>query len=453
MLLAPLRSRMKPICTAVLAFSFLQLTSCLRPLPPSKSLFQAEPEVRVGLILGRAVIHLQTPEPFTLRDANGNVLAANEAGMNWTLRSSAGMFELTNEETKKKITLPNGFEMASDRIGVKESPAAQGQTSLPGYSGRMRFLLKNDASIAVINILPVEKYLSGVVPAEMSPSFPYEALKAQAIASRSEVLYKIVKTPSSQDYDICADIGCQVYAGLQRKSKLVDRAIRDTQGLVLKVGDEVASAPYSSMCGGHTENNEEVWSGKARAHLRGVFDGKSAPAIAQQLSQEEAVRKWLATAPPAYCHIEAQESLRAFESARSYFRWEQQIAAADLAAHLSKRTGENFGEVLELVPLKRGVSGRVTKLRVVGSKKSFELNGELVIRQALAPQGLPSAMFVVDKSTGVAGSGTNFLFSGGGRGHGVGMCQMGAGMMAQTGKAYDGILRHYYTQARLTRVY
>lgn len=456
MLIAPFRSRMKQVCAAILAFSLLQLTACLRPLPPGKSLFQAEPEVRVGLILGRAVIHLQTPEPFTLRDANGNVLAANESGRNWTLRLSAAtrMLELTNEETKKRITLPSGFEMEADRIGVKESAAAQGQASLPSYTGRMRFLLKNDTSIAVINILPVEKYLSGVVPAEMSPSFPYEALKAQAIASRSEVLYKIVKTPSSQDYDICADIGCQVYAGLQRKSKVVDRAIRDTQGLVIKVGDEVASAPYSSMCGGHTENNEDIWSGKAQSHLRGAFDGKRTPEFANKLAREEAVRQWLATAPPAYCHIEAQEALRAFEYARNYFRWEQQLTAVELATHLSKKTGENFGEVLELVPLKRGVSGRITKLRVAGSKKSFELNGELVIRQALAPQGLPSAMFVIDKSVNIAGSdGTKFLIRGGGRGHGVGMCQVGAGMMAQKGKAYDGILRHYYSEARLTRVY
>ncbi|NUO79098.1 SpoIID/LytB domain-containing protein [candidate division KSB1 bacterium] len=456
-----LRKVVRSLASLLVALAILQLTSCLQPLPPAKTMFQAQPEVRVGLILGRSVIHLQTPEPFSVHDAAGTVLAQNERGMNWTLRlapaergASRRALELTNEETKKKIILPSGFEIHTDRIGVKESTAAQGQSTLPSYAGRMRFLLKSDTAIAVINILPVEKYLSGVVPAEMSPSFPFDALKAQAIASRSEVLYKLAKPLPNQGYDICADMGCQVYAGLGRKSKVVDRAIRETQGLVLKVGEEVVTAPYSSSCGGHTENNESVWAGNARSHLRGVFDGKGSPEFASQLANEEAVRKWLASVPPAYCYIGADVTARSLEYARGYFRWQVERTADDLAAHLKKKTGENFGELLDLLPLKRGASGRVTRLRVAGSKKSFEITGELAIRQALAPQSLPSAMFVIDKSVSLTNSGaTKFTFRGGGRGHGVGMCQVGAAVMALRGKAYDAIVRHYYTDARLTRVY
>ncbi|MEK7726959.1 MAG: SpoIID/LytB domain-containing protein, partial [candidate division KSB1 bacterium] len=327
----------------------LQLTSCLRPLPPTKTLFQVQPEVRVGLVLGRAMIHLQTPEPFSLRDAAGMMLAQNESAGNWTLRmaqaergASKRMLDLTNDATKKRLVLPSGFEMIADRIGVKE--AAPDASALPDYLGRMRFIIKSDTAIAVVNILPVEKYLSGVVPAEMSPSFPLEALKAQAIASRSEVLYKLAKPLPNQDYDICADVGCQVYAGLSRKSKDVDRAIRETQGLVLKVGEEVVTAPYSSMCGGHTENNESVWSGNARSHLRGVYDGKHAPESARQLmNNEDAVRKWLLGAmPQAHCFIGSDVTARYFDYTRGYFRWEVQSSAQELAAQLARKTGENF---------------------------------------------------------------------------------------------------------------
>ncbi len=455
MLTSSFTASLRIFCAILLSLLVLQLASCLRPLPPTKTMFPAQPEVRVGLILGRSTIHLQTQEPFSVRDAAGLALAQNESAGNWTLRvapiergAAKRMLQLTHEETKKKLTLPGGCEMIANRIGVKESAAVQGQSALPNYLGRMRFLIKSDTAIAVINILPVEKYLSGVVPAEMSSSFPFEALKAQAIASRSEVLYKLAQRVPNRDYDICADIGCQVYAGLSRKSKDVDRAIRETQGLVLKVGEEVVTAPYSSVCGGHTENNESVWSGNARSHLRGVYDGKHAPEFARQLmNNEDAMRKWLNAMPPAHCQIGAEVTTRTLDYARGYYRWEVQITAQEMAAHLAKKTGENFGELLELVPLKRGVSGRVTKLRVAGSKKSFELNGELVIRQALAPQGLPSAMFVVNKE------GAKFILRGGGRGHGVGMCQVGAAMMALRGKAYDTILRHYYSEVRLTRVY
>jgi SpoIID/LytB domain protein len=360
--------------TLLLLAVALQFTSCLRPLPPTKTVFQAQPEVRVGLILGRAVIHVQPSEPFTLRDAAGATLAQNESAGNWTLRVSVErnaakrMLELTHDATKKRLLLPSGCEMIAGRIGVKEAAAS----AWPDYLGRMRFLIKSDTAIAVVNILPVEKYLSGVVPAEMSPSFPFEALKAQAVASRSEVMHKLAKPLPNQDYDICADVGCQVYAGLARKSKDVDRAIRETQGLVLKVGEDVVTAPYSSQCGGHTENNESVWAGNARSHLRGVYDGKHAPEVSRQLmNNEEAVRKWLNAMPQAHCNIGAEATLRSLDYARGYFRWEVQSSAQELATQLAKKTGENFGELLELVPLKRGVSGRVAKLRVVGSKKKF----------------------------------------------------------------------------------
>jgi peptidoglycan hydrolase-like amidase len=236
---------------------------------------------------------------------------------------------------------------------------------------------------------------------------------------------------------------------------LTDRAVNETFGLVLAgKGREVVNAPYASVCGGHTENNENIWSGNARSHLRGVPDRASAQGTKSNLANEDSLRAWLASQPPANCNLEGARVPPGMAYARKYFRWHVQFSATELRDNIRKQTGEDPGDLLDLQPVRRGLSGRVTTLKVVGTKKTFEITRELAIRQSLSPQTLWSSLFVVDKiPSGATGSPAQFIFHGAGAGHGVGMCQIGAAMMALRGSRHETILQHYYSEAELMRAY
>lgn len=430
--------------------------ACLQPAPPVK-FYDKEPEVRVGLMLKHQEIYLGIPGKFSVRDAQMNVLTAEVSGKKWRVHANAGgagaaTMEMREIGGRQSFVFPNGFEILTERIAVAGQESGLGNEDTRYYLGRMRFL-NNGQSITAVNVLPVEEYLRGVVPMEMSASFPMEALKAQAVACRSEVLARLPHT-LRQEYDICADEGCQVYTGTSRHAENADKAIRATKGLTLKNAGQIVPAPYSGVCGGFTENNEAVWSGKPRSHLRSRFDGKRNSRSPQSLNSDTAVRNWLQENTAANCNLQDGEAPRSLSYARGYYRWQRQFSAAELAASIKRKTNEEVGAVLELVPLQRGNSGRITKLRVTGARKSFEITGELAIRQALAQQALPSALFVVEKiAGGTNGSSGSFMIRGGGWGHGVGMCQVGAAMQAQRGKRYQSILEFYYKNAQLARAY
>ncbi len=441
---------------AASALAVLHWQACMQPAPPVKY-YDKEPEVRVGLLLKHQKIYLNIPEKFSIRAGQGNMLAQDLLGKKWRVRAAAAgtaapSLEMRELGGQQSFIFPSGFEILAARMAAADNESALSGEAARYYFGRMRFT-HNGQSVSAINILPVEEYLRGVVPSEMSASFPMEALKAQAIACRSEVLQRLGAT-ARQDYDICADEGCQVYAGTSRQSDNVDKAIRATKGLVLKNGGQIAPAPYAGVCGGFTENNEAVWSGKAQPHLRGRFDGKKSSRQNQPLNSDQAVQRWLAEASEANCNITNGDTPRSLAYARGYFRWEKQFSPAEVAGNIKRKTNEDLGTVLDFVLRQRGVSGRVTQLRVVGAKKSIEINGELNIRQALSTPPLPSALFFIEKTaSGTNGGAEKFIIRGGGWGHGVGMCQVGAAMQAMQGKLYQNILEFYYKNARLARAY
>ncbi len=439
---------------AAMLFVAVYWQACLQPAPPVKY-FEKEPNVRVGLLLNHQEIYLSLPEKFSIRDAQGNVLAADLLGKKWRVRAAANSaaapaVEMREINGAQNLVFPSGFEIVTARIAMADKESDLSNGAARDYQGRMRFIGDRE-SVSALTILPLEEYLRGVVPAEMSASFPEEALKAQAIACRSEALQRLQQT-SKQAYDICADEGCQVYAGTNRHAENADRAIRATHGLVLKSNGQIAPAPYAGVCGGFTENNEAVWSGKPRPHLRSRFDGKKSSR--GELNSDAAVRNWLEEASGANCNVVSAEAPRNLAYARGYFRWQRPFSAAELAASIKRKTKEDFGDLLELAVLQRGASGRATKLRVIGAKKSFEINGELNIRQALATPPLPSALFVIERiPNGTNGNSEKFLIRGGGWGHGVGMCQVGAAMQAVRGELHQNILEFYYKNARLARAY
>lgn len=429
------------------AFGF---ASCLKPYTAMDH--SQQPEVRVGLIVDAAQAQFEIAEAFSVRSPEGKIQAHIPAGRTWIVQPSgvSGQpLELRTRDGAQRFTLPEGAEINAHEIKLTLGKEQR------NYHDRLRFHLTPSGKVTVVNILPVEYYLAGVLPAEMNAQFPLEALKAQAIAARSEVMMKLKQNRDDAIFDICGDATCQAYAGKGQRSALTDRAVSETFGIVVaNQNRDVVNAPYASVCGGHTENNENIWSGNARPHLRGVFDSVSPGNAVEDLTVEENVRAWLASSATANCNLEGIAVPAGMAYSKKYFRWQMTLSGVELRDNIRKQTGEDFGDLLDLQAISRGVSGRITKLRVVGAKKSFEINRELAIRQALSPQTLWSSLFVVDKTTSSAnGNAAQFIIRGAGAGHGVGMCQIGAAMMALRGSKYEAILKHYYSGIRLLRAY
>jgi len=431
------------------ALAALTFSACLRPYTAMEH--SQQPEIRVGLILAAAQAQIEVAKAFTVRSAEGKPLASSLKGGTWAVTAgdeTQNLLTLKARDGAEQFSLPDGFEIQAGEMSLA---FANGERRT--YHGRLRFHRLAGDKIAAVNLLPVEHYLAGVLPAEMNAQFPLAALKAQAIAARSEVMIKLRQKKQSEIYDICGDASCQAYAGKGKRSALTDRAVNETFGLVLATPQgEIVNAPYASVCGGHTENNEQIWAGHARPHLRGVYDG-SAPTAFAALANEDSVRLWLAENPPAYCNLSAVAVPAGLAYSRKYFRWQFTFSATELRDNIRKQTGEDFGELLDLQPLSRGVSGRITRLRVIGTKKSFDINRELAIRQALSPQTLWSSLFLIDRTPAANGGVAEFTLRGAGAGHGVGMCQIGAARMALDGSSHEAILAHYYTGVRIIRVY
>ena len=369
-----------------------------------------------------------TPYPELVERPRGTVEAVDERGtvvrndsILWFEPGPAGLIELRDVDNER---------------GAKETRK---------YFGKLYVTVDNAGQLAVVNAVPEDKLLAGLVPAEMSASSPSEALKAQAVAARNELLAKIGTRHLTDPYRLCATQHCQVYAGAGREDARATAAVQATRGELL-VRDEsggLVDAVYSASCGGHGENNEYVWGGSADSSLRGRLDGDAA--FAARLPKfakigEAELRAWLAIGPSADGPWCARP-----KEAQVNFRWQKTLDLAAVEARLA------VGRLRELAVVERGVSGRATRLHVVGDGGDKEVRGELEIRRALG--NLKSAMFVLDLARDAGGHVTSVSVSGGGHGHGVGMCQVGAVGMAAAGRSYVEILRQYYSAAHLRKLY
>lgn len=321
--------------------------------------------------------------------------------------------------TLNNIELSNGlYESGKRSINLSSD-----LDIIPGFRG-----------LTVISEIPIEEYIVGVVRSEIGEDAPMEAQKAQAVASRTNVIRKIWSGSGFEDYDITSTVYDQVYTGIGY-SNHIERAVFETKGEILTYKGEPIEALFHAMCGGHTENSENVWSSYV-PYLRGVFDkGKGHRKFS--LKGEKTLKKWLDSSPNVNCK----------RYGKRYWRWEFVYNAFDLARILKVKTGRNIGKVLKIRVLERGISGRVKRIKIVGSKGSIVIRKDLEIRKALARSSLPSSLFYVKKR------GEKFIFVGRGFGHGVGMCQIGAMGMADMGYNYREILKHYYSHVRVEKVY
>jgi SpoIID/LytB domain protein len=307
------------------------------------------------------------------------------------------------------------------------------------YHGRVYVTIDRNGTVAVVNAVPEDRLLAGLVPAEIFPSAPDEALKAQAVAARGELLAKIGLRHAGEPFRLCASTHCQVYPGAGRETPRTTAAVRSTRGEVLFTGDgkDLVDTVYSAACGGHTEHNENVWPDQpARSTLRGHRDGP--PAAGDPYTRGvsgEAVGRFIAEPPPSWCGLAKQ-------GGGERFRWMVTRSPAELRTLLAPL---GVGALSAIEVLERGASGRARLVKVVGDRKAETVRGELRIRQLFG--GLRSSLFIVDVRDGAA------TFRGAGFGHGVGMCQTGAVGLAEAGKSYREILSHYYTGSALRKLW
>jgi SpoIID/LytB domain protein len=368
---------------------------------------------------------------------------------------ASGTLQFTNLVTNEHFQVDRKFRVAAATIEISDMEVGVGYHWESGqsrqYGGILEFMVDADGLLSVVNELPLEDYIKGVVPAEMAPGFPYEALKAQAIAARSEAVSKTGLRHFGAPFDLCNDVHCQVYAGLSKRTLHTDMAVQSTAGIFIIYGDQIAEVYYSAVCGGHTEHIENVWLVDAEPFLRGQVDADAS--VFSSLKNEETLRSWIRVQPPVYCNTLAEDVPPALHYTRKYFRWQVDYTRAELERIIVDRTGKSFGKLQDLRVLRRGVSGRVITVQVVGSENRFILDRELQIRQSLSDNTLYSSCFFIARSAWSNGIPGKFRLRGAGWGHGVGMCQAGAAMMAHAGRKFEQLLTHYYRGVYLKKLY
>ncbi len=339
-------------------------------------------------------------------------------------------------------------------------------------------ILPNDGELTLINILPVEDYLTSVISSEMSATSQIELLKAHAVISRSWLLAQIEKSKGENArhceqelmvrnddekiiwydredhtlFDVCADDHCQRYQGITRQStQAVREAIAATRGEVLTFDGELCDARFSKCCGGVFEEFEYCWEPQHKPYLEVARDGENEMDF-PDLTVEENARQWILSSPEAFCNTTDKKVLSQVlnnydQETADFYRWTVEYTTEEISDLVRRRTGIDFGTILAIVPLERGTSGRISRMRLVGTRKTMEIGKELEIRRTLSESHLYSSAFVVEKTP------DGFRLRGAGWGHGVGLCQIGAAMMADKGYDYHRILFHYFAGASITPEY
>lgn len=344
------------------------------------------------------------------------------------------------------------------------------------FKGSLKLLENSDGTSTAINILPVDEYLQSVISSEMSAHASLELLKAHAVISRSWLLAQIAHKSSSAQkstmectpdrvvkwydhddhdkFDVCADDHCQRYQGAARIDRqAVYDAVQSTLGEVLMDGDgNLCDARFSKCCGGAFEEFENCWEPVHHDYLCVArdIDGKH---VLSDLTDEANAREWILSRPDAFCSapdagVLAQVLNNYDRETVDFYRWTVSYGAGELAELIRRRSGIDFGEIIDLIPLKRGTSGRIYELKIVGSKRTVTVGKELEIRKWLSATHLYSSAFVAERSAD-----GGWLLHGAGWGHGVGLCQIGAAVMGAQGFEYKDILRHYFKNAEIKRAY
>lgn len=434
-----------------------------------------EPEISVGIVNAQE-IHFTLNARFL---AKGETVSGNqqvsfeEGGILWN-------GNVYRELTFTPLDEDSSFSLYDVTIGInfhwerQETQSFIGTLKLVVYEGK----------ITAINILPAEDYLTSVISSEMNATSSLEFLKAHAVVSRSWLLAQIekrkamskkqgdffsfVKTDTEyirwydrEDhtiFDVCADDHCQRYQGITKATnQSVAEAVKATRGQVMMYKNSICDARFSKCCGGITEEFDTCWENKKYPYLTAVRDDKNDAAM-PDLTIEEEADKWIRSTPDSFCnthdkHILSQILNNYDQETTNFYRWKVRYTQEELAELIRTNTKCDYGKIIDLIPVERGKSGRISKLKIVGTLKTLIIGKELEIRRTLSDTHLFSSAFVVDKGPQQDDVPAWFELTGAGWGHGVGLCQIGAAVMGEKGYNYNDILLHYYKDADIRKLY
>ena len=437
-----------------------------------------QPDVTVGIVSAQK-IHFSLNKPYLAKGEKvlgEQVVEFSEGGVLWNGNQYSQL-------TFHPQSADASFSLSDVTIGVNfHWERKETQTFL----GTLRFVVESDKIVA-INELPVEKYLESVISSEMSATSSLELLKAHAVISRSWLLAQMKKRREVAEngnnffsftkkedtlirwydredhtlFDVCADDHCQRYQGITKEtSPHVAEAIRQTKGQILMDGEEICDARFSKCCGGITEEFQYCWEDTPKTYLTAVRDiALGVEHTLPNLTNEEEAEKWIRFNRPAFCNTQDKKILSEVlndydQETVNFYRWKETLSQEKLQQFIADKLKMDLGAILDMKAVERGKSGRISKLQLIGTEKTFTIGKELEIRRTLSDSHLLSSAFVVDKyDKDEQGVPQRFELIGAGWGHGVGLCQIGAAVMGEQGYHYDAILLHYYQGAEIKKLY
>ncbi|WP_303011742.1 SpoIID/LytB domain-containing protein [uncultured Bacteroides sp.] len=457
-----------------------------------------EPQITVGILSGKE-IEFFFPERFISSDGTESSGVQKAVCRNgkicWQEKEYAELSFIPRQETARTF-----FELKNVTIGInfhweRKEPQK--------FKGKLKIIVEKE-QLTAINVIPVEEYLTSVISSEMSATASLELLKAHAVISRSWLLEKLkpkdgkgknkeLKTrneepakpssarnvtdippsiPGSQiikwygreahtHFDVCADDHCQRYQGITRASTpQAVEAVTATRGEVLTYEGTICDTRFSKCCGGAFEEFQNCWENVKHPYLAGQRDSQTEKQL-PDLTVEAEADKWIRSSPVAFCHTQDKKILSQVlnnydRETSDFYRWKVCYSQQELSRLLRRRSGIDFGQITDLIPVERGTSGRLVRLKIAGTLRTLTVGKELEIRRILSDSHLYSSAFVIDKEYGEKDEKripSRFILTGAGWGHGVGLCQIGAAVMGAQGYKYEEILSHYYPGSTLEKQY
>ena len=443
-----------------------------------------EPVITVGILSGKE-IGFSFPKEFTSSDGIaicGIQQAVYRKGKICWQEKEYDELSFTPQQDTSSF-----FELQDVTIGINFHWERK---EVQRFKGELKIIVEDDR-LTAINIIPIEDYLTSVISSEMSATASLELLKAHAVISRSWLLNKLkvangklkvimhpdntanfeLSTLPSQlikwydheahkNFDVCADDHCQRYQGITRTSTpQAIEAVFATRGEVLMYEGEICDARFSKCCGGAFEEFQNCWENVKHPYLIGQRDSKTETRL-PDLTKEAEADKWIRTSPAAFCNTHNKQVLSQVlnnydQETTDFYRWRVCYSQQELSELIHKRSGIEFGKIIDLIPVERGTSGRLVRLKIVGTLRTLIIGKELEIRRTLSSSHLYSSAFVVDKEykEDEKEIPSRFILTGSGWGHGVGLCQIGAAVMGEQGYKYKEILSHYYPGSAIEQQY